>query len=226
MALYCALSDVYAVLSARAFESRPRPVEATDTATGLIRLTAHGTDALDLVAPSAVSGGSLPTGLSAFTLYTPVPYGADLLRLAPVGGSAITSYASAGSGWSLKVDVERRILRLAAFECARIDESLTAQAPPVEPDPVTGLYPMILVALAARMTARAACVSLQMENPAYRVAVDRLFAQEKSDEAMMAAWKAGRPIHPQVTDQTSYGDNSPRASTAGGADVSWITGAM
>lgn len=217
---YSTDDDVFTFLSAQAFVIRPRPFEAVDIATGTIRLTAHGLSSLDSVLLTATSGGSLPTGVSAFQYYPPTVLGADLFRL--VG---FNSFASAGSGWSVSVDPARRLAkhRLDAF--ARINEHLTAHTPPLDVDPDTGLYPPIIIGLEARMAARAAVTSMQVDNAAYRVAVDRLFAIEEADQKILDAWLAGKPVQPRPVDQSSTIDNAAIA-VSGRAPVGWSTGMM
>lgn len=216
---YATRDDVYLLgLSALAFVVRPRPFEAVDTATGNIRLTAHGFTASDLVILSVTGGGSLPTGTSALTTYTPIVVSGDLFRL-----TGFTSYASGGAGWLVGYDTGRRLdLHLEAAS-AEINEDLTAHQPPVLVDPETGLYPMQLRGLCARMAARAAVTSMQIENPAYRVAVDRLFAREERDDAMRAEWRAGKPLHPRPVDSDELANNGARADYSR-APVPWLTG--
>ncbi len=69
-------------------------------------------------------------------------------------------------------------------------------------DPVTGSYPHVVIGIVARMAARSAVTSLQIENAAYRVATDRLFAMQAADDQMLTDWKAGKPIQPLAIDQT------------------------
>jgi hypothetical protein len=223
---YCLKSDVYAWLSAQAFIARGRPFEGVDAATATIRLAGHGLDATDIITFTVTSGGTLPTGISAFTPYRPVVVSSDLFRVAPVStGVTIASWVAAGSGWAVSVDPARRLDAHIAAAAAEIDENLTAEEPPILVDPVTGLYPAQLVALNARMAARAAVTSLQVENPAYRVAVDRLMAKEASDRKMLDAWLAGKPIQPRATDQTVAADNGAIAASARDA-VEWTTGTL
>jgi hypothetical protein len=223
---YCTAADVFSLgLSAQAFVTKPRPFDAVDGPTATIRLTAHGLTTGDVITFVVTSGGSLPTGVSAFTPYTPVVVSSDLFRIKPVGGSTIASFALTGSGWAVAVDPARRLDAHIVAAAAEIDENLTAEDPPILPDPVTGFFPQTLVALNARMAARAAVTSLQIDNAAYRVAVDRLMAKEASDRKMLDAWLGGRPLNPRPTDQTSAADNGAMA----GADrepIPWTTGVL
>jgi hypothetical protein len=223
---YCTKTDVYALgLSAQAFVSRARPFDAVDGATATVRLVAHGLDSSDVITFVVTSGGSLPTGVSAFTPYTPIVVSSDLFRVKPVGGSLIASFALTGSGWAVAVDPGRRLDAHIVAAAAEIDENLTAEEPPILVDPVTGLFPQTLVAINARMAARAAVTSLQIENAAYRVAVDRLMAKEASDRKMLDTWLAGRPLNPRPTDQTSVADNGAMAA-AYREPVPWTTGTL
>lgn len=213
MPAYCTTDEVFTLgLAAAAFVSRPRVPDAVSANPAVIRLKAHGLTTSDVITFEAVSGGSLPTGLSGFQPYYPVPTSADLLRVATTpNGTPIASWASSGAGWGVCVDPLRRIAAHALEVSAEIDEHLTAHEPPILVDPITGLYPQVLVGLAARMTARAAVTSLQVENAAYRVAVDRLMAREEFDREILKAWKEGKPIQPRPTDEDDLADNAPRA---------------
>lgn len=223
---YASIDDVYLLgLSAQAFVTRPRPLESItdiDPITGVIRLVGNGFAPSDLVYLSVTSGGTLPGGATALTYYSPLSLGGDLFQLVlPSGGPPLT-YTSAGAGWAIAVDPGRRVDRHLAAAAAEIDEHLTAHTPPILRDPVTGLYPPVLVAINARMAARAAVTSLQIENAAYRVAVDRLNAQEAKDLQTLATWLAGKPVQPRPVDQTETADNAARA--ASGVAVAWSMG--
>lgn len=188
MESYCTDDDVFTLaLAAQAFVVRPRPVAAADidAATGTIRLKAHGLTVDDLVGFEVTAGGSLPTGVTAFTPYYPAIISFDLIKLSASLGGPVLTYVSGGSGWGLVVDPRRRIALHRKQTAALINQHLTAYNAPIPVDPVTGEYPPVLVGLNARMTARAAVTSLQVENPAHRAAVDRLFAQEEFDKLML-----------------------------------------
>lgn len=204
---YCTPDEVFALgLPAAAFVTRARPVQPSDVngANGRIRIKGHGLSNSDVVTIEVTAGGALPTGVSAFTPYTPAVVSFDLFTL--VGFS---SFASVGSGWGVAVDPLRRITLLAEDVAAQIDEVLTAHGVPL-----VAPYPPVVVGVAARMTARAAVNSLQVENAAYRVAIDRLFAQEEFDRLMLANWLKGKPVQPAPTDATAgTADNGARSAT-------------
>jgi hypothetical protein len=213
---YCTLDNVFLLgLSAGAFVTRPRPFDAIDAASGTIRMKAHGLSALDLVTFEVTSGGALPTAVSAFTPYAPVIVSFDLIKI-----TGFASYVSGGSGWGLAIDPTRRLQAHILEVSAEIDEHLTADAVPlVEP------FPQVVIGLAARMAARAAVNSLQIENAQYRVAVDRLIAREAMDREMLAAWKSGKPINPRPVDQTDVADNSAVA-VAPRPPTDWTIGSI
>ncbi|HMI84862.1 MAG TPA: hypothetical protein VK550_12265 [Polyangiaceae bacterium] len=218
---YSTLDDVFLLgLSAQAFVVLARPFDAVDGASATIRLRAHGLTALDVITFEGTEGGALPTGISAFTPYYPIPITADLFRVALTpNGTPIASWAVAGSGSSVQVDTTRRILAHNEECAAEIDEHLTGHKPPIQADP-TGKYPQVLVGLNARMTARAAVISLAIENDAYRVPRDRLMDREEADRKMLADWEAGKPIQPRPTDGTpGIAENSAR--TAAGVPIDW-----
>jgi hypothetical protein len=219
---YSTLDDVFLLgLSAQAFVVLARPFDAVDGASATIRLRAHGLTVLDVITFEVTEGGALPTGLSAFTAYYPIPVTADLFRVATTpNGTPISSWASVGSGWSVQVDTTRRILAHNVECAAEIDEHLTAHKPPIQVDPITGKYPQVLIGLNARMTARAAVISLAIENDAYRIPRDRLMERETADVKMLTDWEGGKPIQPRPTDETpAVAENSARAWS--GPPVDW-----
>lgn len=224
---YCTEDDVFKALAAQAFVVRPRPVQPADVdgASGTIRLEAHGLTADDVVTFKGTSGGSLPTGVTAFAPYYPTVVSFDLFKVAAtLGGSALT-FVAVGSGWGIVVDPRRRIRWHAVDTAAEINQNLTAHDPPIQVDPTTGKYPPILIGLNARMAARAAVTSLQVDNAAYRVAIDRLFAREEMDRTILDELRKGWPLNPRPTDQTEVADNSARAASSRAA-LDWTTGEL
>lgn len=223
---YATRQDVYDLgLGAQAFASRPRPVGTggviaagvdVDLATGTIRLRAHGMTALDLFTLEVTTGGALLTGASAFVAYSPIIISGDLFRIAGL----TVPLASAGSGWAVTVDPERRIDRLCEERSGWIDEHLTAEVPPIKAP-----YPSQLVGLCARLVARYGVPTLAFENPAFRSALDRIEAMREADDRVMAAWLAGKPINPRPVDQTTTPDNGALADTTR-APTRWRTGAL
>lgn len=230
MGAYATRDDVYLIgLSAQAFVTRPRPLESYvlndfNPATGIIRLVGNGFSSDDLVYLTVTPGGALPGGSAALTYYSPLPLGGDLFKLAATPGGTALTFTTAGSGWALAIDPLRRLDVHLEQAAAEIDEDLTAHEPPILRDPITGKFPQVLVGMNARTAARSAVTSLQIENAAYRKAVDRLLAQEAHDLATRADWKAGKPIQPRPTDQNELPDNAARAYSL--PAVPWITGRL
>ncbi len=223
---YATIDEVYQLaLSARAFVVGALKIDVVDVDTGTIRLQAHGCSSADRLLFSCTSGGALPPELNAFTYYQPIVLGSDLFQIDDGAGSPII-FTADPRGWAVAIDPERRLFLHLEDAAGRINECLTAEAPPIKVDPVTGLYPPVLIGINARMAARSCVASLQLENPIYRVALDRLLALETADNEMLAAWKAGKPIHPTPTDQTpDIADNGARA----GYDLAspeWVTGVL
>lgn len=195
---YAVIDDIYELgLPARAFIAYARPFEAVDIATATIRLKAHGYDPSDIITFEVNAGGELPAELSAFAPFYPKPISSDLFRVATSpDGPPIASFSAVGSAWAISLDPIRRLQKLLADTAAIIDEHLTAHEAPIDPDE-QGRYPMVLVGVNARMAARRAVNSLQIENAQYRVAVDRLMEAEKLDLEMLEDWKKGKPIQPR-----------------------------
>lgn len=222
---YATLTDVYRLaLTARAFVVAPRPLDpkagdSLDFATGTFSLTGHGLSGDDVVRIVVPGGGGAPTGAPLVTPLHVLPLDFWRFKLALTQGGAALTFADAGtfsagygpSAWTIQIDPEARILAHLEDTAGRINEHLTAHAPPIQPDPITGLLPPVLIGLNARMAGRAAVTSLQIETASYRVAVDRLFAQAKADGdadppaqkgSLLGDWKAGKPIQPRPTDET------------------------
>lgn len=222
---YCKRDDVYQLgIPASAFVALARP-SAADAATATIRLKGHGLTTQDQISFEVTSGGSLPTGISAFVVYYPIPVSSDLFRLSLTqGGTPIASWVSAGTGWSILIDQGRRLDANIDDACARIDECLTAHELPLLPDAITGKYPIVLIGVSARMAARQAVATLTVEGSTYRQAIDRLVAQEKADDLMLADWKKGKPIQPRPTDSDTIADNAPLAFSS--TPQPWRTGSL
>ncbi len=221
---YATLDETYNLaLTARAFVVVASKIESTEIATGKIRLSAHGLAASDLLIFSATSGGSLPAELDAFTYYSPIIVGGDVFKVAhPTTGLPII-FTTTPSGWAVKIDSARRLTMHHLDAFGRINNCITAHATPIKVDPVTGLYPPILIGMEARMAARSCVTSLQLENAEHRKATDRLFALEENDEKTLDEWKAGKPILPTPTDQTSVPEMGAVATFARRASA-WSTG--
>ena len=217
---YATRDDVYNLaLSAQAFVVAPRPVGAPPSSlaldfnytTGTIRLPGNGYGAGDIVYLLPTIGGSVPTGAAPLTPYYTIPGPvADFFQIAATPGGPVLTFSDLGAGWAVIVDTGRRIDMHLAERASVIDEHLTAHLPPIQPDPITGKIPQVLVGLNARMAARAAVTSLQIDNAQYRVAVDRLFAMAGQDGdtnppaqkgSLLGDWKSGKPIQPRPYDE-------------------------
>jgi hypothetical protein len=219
---YASRDDVFNLaLSAKAFVARATPFDAIDTATGVLRLKAHGLSDDDLVTIEVTSGGALPTGITAFTAYPVQNVAFDYIRLRnPSTLAPITSYVSGGSGWAVAVDLMRRLDMHRRASAARINECLTAHAPPLaEP------YPVQVVEINARLAARRMLTTLQFDNAQYRLSADELRATAEQDEETLRRWLSGKPVHPRPDDETTVADNGARAS-AGRAPINWTTGTL
>lgn len=231
---YAALQDVYDLgFTARAFVVVPRPLDpragdSLDFASGTFRLGGHGFTATDLVWFVLVGAGSVPGSASTAVAYSPLPIDFFRFRLAASANGSALTYTSAGAGWALQIDPERRLQRHAEDATGRINECLTAYQTPLVVDPTTGRYPTQVVGICARMTARSAIPSLQFENAAFRAAADRVIAMERADDLTLADWKMGKPINPEATDQTTVPDDTAVATNGilrgTIADMPWMTG--
>jgi len=159
------------------------------------------------------SGGLLPTAISEFVTYYPIPVNFNFFRVSLTrNGPPIDSWESPGHGWAIAHDPERRIDMAIDEAQSRIDQCLTAHELPIKRDAL-GKYPIELVGMNARMAARQAVATLQFENEYFRTAVDRLTASEASDREMLTAWRNGLPINPRPVDSDTIPDNAPRAES-------------
>lgn len=212
-------------LGAPAFVAYARPFDAVDKSTATIRLKGHGFAVTDTITFEKSDGGYLPTGISEFAPYRPIPVTSDLFQVTTLAGVPITSWASSGDGWGVAVDNGRRLDAHMEEASAFVDEHLTAHKPPIDVDPTSGKYPQVLIGITARIAARKAIASLEVENPQFRVAIDRLLASEAADQIILLDWKNGKPIQPRPTDGTSTADNSARARSDRVA-MDWGTGEL
>lgn len=225
MQSYAVIDDIYQrAISARAFIAYARPFDAVDATTGTIRLKAHGFSPLDIIGFEVTSGGVLPSQLAAFVPFYPLPVSSDLFRvsLSP-NGAPIASFNVAGSAWAISLDPIRRLNDNLVDTAAIIDEHLTAHDPPIERDAL-GNYPSVLVGVNARMAARRALNTLQVENAEYRVAIDQLFALQAMDDQMLAAWLKGKPMQPRPIDGNLTADNAAFAVSS--TPIDWSTGVL
>lgn len=240
---YAEVGDIYDLgLTAQAFVVLPRPFDprkgdSLDFATGTFSLSGHGLVADDLAWLVLIaSGGSIPTGGSTTVTYHPLPLNYRQFRLSlTVGGSAVT-FADAGTptggttAWGIQTDPERRLARRILQASAEIDQDLTAHETPLQRDITTGKYPEKVIGIVARMVAREATAGLIFENPAYKVAKERVFAQEARDDKQREDWRNGQPIYPNPRDQNDVPDNAVLAtnSVVRGevCSMPWLTGVM
>ncbi len=216
---YATLPDIYLALSERAFVVVASAIQSVDINTGTIRMVAHGCYPADRILFSATSGGALPPELDPFTYYTPIRLGPDLFQVAdPITGAPIP-FSAEPRGWSVKVDHERRLAWHNDDAAARINQRLGAHATPLKPDPVTGKFAPVIVGLNARMAARSAVTSLQIENPEFRKPLDRLFAQAATDGdtnppglpgSLLGDYAAGLAVLPQPVDQDTLANMAGR----------------
>lgn len=212
-------------LSAAAFVAYARPFDAVDRSTATIRIKGHGLSLSDVIMFEGTEGGELPSGISEFAAYYPIPITADLFRVSTSqGGAPIASWVTGGFGWGVTIDPYRRLDMHLEDASAFVDEHLTAHEPPIAPDSL-GNYPRVLVGITARIAARRAISSLETDNSQYRVPIDRLLASEEADAKILADWKAGKPIQPRPEDVSNTADNAARASSSRAA-VPWTTGAL
>lgn len=223
---YAQPQDVYDLgLTAPAFVARPRALDGRqgdylDFATGTFALIGHGLTSLDLVRVVLIaSGGGAPGGANVRTVYHPLPIDYWRFQLSLTQSGAPVTFADAGtapvggtSAWGIQVDPARRLSRVLFNVSADIDQDLTAHSTPILVNPATGTYPDKLVGIVARVGARRAITGLQFENPAFKAAAERVFAEEKRDDEQRAAWRLGQPIYPTPVDQDGVADASARAN--------------
>jgi len=199
-----------------------------------LRLTGHGLVlgsllqfSLEGQAAFGATANALPGGVSVDANYTAAPLaGSNLFQVRPQGGALINSFSSEPVGpFAIVVDPEAALLEQLDDATARIEEKLTANAPPIRPDPITGLYPSILVGICARMAARQAVIALGLQNPQYAAQQKMLLDGAAADDLMLATWLAGRPINVRPLDQTEELENAALAGRSA-APVEWRTGTL
>jgi hypothetical protein len=148
------------------------------------------------------------------------------IDFAIVTSVAPVAWTDAGEGWGIAIDPAARLQAILEERTGFINEHLIAHGGKIDPDPITGLYPSVLVGLCARMAARQAIASLEVENPQYAKPIDVLMSSKEADERMLADWKKGKPISPYPTDDTpDIVENAARASSLRD-EMPWSTGRM
>lgn len=220
--------------------------------TDLIGLTSHALPLSFLVSPTntkvfvavPASLGTVTVKLDGFEVDTLVPVsvtsggiaynliettneltGTDLDFVVTTATQPV-AWLNAGEGWAVAVDPIARLEAIAEERTAYINEHLTAHGGKIDPDPITGLYPPVLVGLCARLTARQGIASLSVTDPQYKEPVDRLLASVEDDKQMLDAWKKGKPISPYPTDETpGVVENAARASSSR-EEMPWTTGSF
>ena len=247
--LYASTRDVFDLgLTARAFVVVPRPLDARagdslDPTSGIFSLSGHGLDEDDVARIVLIARGgtnAIPTaaGLTERTPLYPLPIDFDTFKLSLSPGGAPLTFSDVGtvaangsSAWGIRVDPLRRLEALIKAESADCDQCLIAHRTPIEPDPVTHLYPQKLVDIVARGAARRAIAGAMFENVATKIPQERLDATAEQDKATKALWSSGQPIYPTPVDQTDgRADNGGQATsrTVGRAacsvPVNWVKG--
>lgn len=242
---YAQPSDVYRVsgLGSLAFVSRARPIDpragdSVDPTTGTFSLIGHGYETGERVRLIVNGTGYVPINATAGLPYEVVKVDTWRFQIRPVGGGSVLTFADAGSGaWGVQGDPEPKILRVAQDCTAIVDECLTAHRAPLMVDD-HGAYPEIVIGVVARMTARRYLPTLQGENPAVRVALDRLNASAAFDGdtdpparegSLLGDWKRGKPVYPTPIDQNSVSDIGARAKDRNSAPrprIAWQKGCI
>lgn len=245
---YATPRDVFDLgLLAQSFVAKPRPLDgragdSLDPASGTFWLSGHGVDASDLVWLVLIArGGSnaLPAGVTEQTPLHGLPLDFRRFQLSLSEGGAPLTFSDAGtvsssgaSAWGVLIDPLRRLEALIRAESADCDQCLIAHHPPIQRDPVTGLYPQKLVDIVARGAARRAIAGSMFENAASKIPQERLAATAEQDKATKEAWMRGVPLYPAPVDQTQGADNGGQAASrivgraASSVPVNWVRGVL
>jgi len=232
-------ADVYAfAIPAAAFKPTPKTIESVDAASGVLTLSSNGLATGSLLrfsiegqAPTGATQCALPTTLSLSTMYTAAPYqgSGDLFRVAPVGGSVITSFASAGvPPYAIVVDQGSLILAGLDLWAGVVEDALIATTPPILVDPTTGKYHHKLVFANAYLFARASFSALGLANPQYAQAAADFTNGPigKMVDGWMAEWKSGVPLNPTPPDQTPAVFENAAIGANDAAAAEWLTGML
>lgn len=177
---------------------------------------------VDTLAPVAVVSG----GVSYNLIETTNALTGTDMDFAVITENQPTAWLDAGDGWAITVDTTARLQAILEERSGFIDEHLTAHDVPLDPDPITGKYPWVVIGLCARLAARQAIASLEVTDPQYKVPIDRLLASEEDDKKLLADWKKGKPIQPRPTDDTpDTAENAARARSSRD-EMPWSTGSF
>ncbi len=229
---YATIGDIFSkALRAEAFIARPRAVASADPIANVIALPSHGFTAGLLPALTFVLMGNatpgafgmpsgvptLPVGLSVSTRYYPLPLGGDLFQVAASPSGPPVALLSAGAPlFGVLVDTTATLAALldstAAFP---LDEALTNYDPPIIRDPMTGLFPEVIVTVNALLAARAALPVFGLAHPQYEKSLDAMLVGWQANvTSAMERWVKGKPINVRPQDQTSgYLESAARASS-------------
>lgn len=207
MVAYADETDVYRLaMRAPAFVPSPRIV-TVDATSNAITLAAHGLSLDDELRFSLegdpILGGpatSLPSPLSATTLYYAIPVGGDMFKVSTSAGGAAVDITSAGVGVvAILVSPVPVLRRLCAHWSAVVDGAAVGHNPPFER--VDGAYHDEIVGVVARCAARSAIPVLGLNNPSFAADRQDVYSSRAYDEGRLNSWRSGATIR-GAKDQT------------------------
>lgn len=173
---YCSVAHVYQQAAPYGSLDVPaREVASVDTTANTLEIAGHGCALNDAIQFRAFPGGTLPSPLSASSVYRakPVDGSSSLLQVSATVDGAAIDLTTAGSSFGLCVDVDTKIRGHIRKWSQRVQPFIPANAMPVEPDE-DGLYPETLRDTVAILAAWSALASLGRKSEA----LDTLFANE------------------------------------------------
>ncbi len=225
MVAYADETDVYALaMRAPAFVPSPRIV-TVDAASDTVLLSAHGLSLNDELRFSLegdpILGGpatSLPSPLSATTLYYAIPVGGDMFQVSTSANGAPVNITSTGVGVvAILVSPVPVIRRLCAHWSAVVDGAAVAHSPPFAQ--VDGKYPEEIVGVVARCAARGAIPVLGLNNPAFAADRQDVYSSRSYDEGRLESWRRGTPIRGVVDQTPLVADAGARFEYIGGGEL-------
>jgi uncharacterized protein DUF1320 len=204
---------------------RVRTVTAVDASANTIAVQAHDWAGAEYLQLAVVTGSAetpaLPAGLSATTVYRPLPVtGSDtLVKLSLTEGGTAVDITDTGTGTFTVTEQLGPIVQafLDAAQ-ARVDEALTDYAPNL-PSPA----PTIVVWVECKLAAYDMAIAQALVVPSYwEQARETIAAQHDRALEYLADWKAGKPIQGLSADATPGTEENGAVILDGRTAPSWF----
>ncbi len=202
MAAYATRRDVYRYGLARGTIGTPaRIVSSADASGNTLSLDDHGFEDDDQVLFRAADSGSLPSPLSASTVYYVIRVSDSTFQVSATEGGSAVDLSSAGE--SFFVSTELPVADVLEFYSRFVDAFLPAHAVPLESP-----YPIVVTAIVAELAAR----KLQLLSGQTSESMAQV---ELAAKAQLERWAKGIPLRDETaTAATNKAVTGTASSTA------------